>query len=49
MHNSSAAPKTLAARIHPFTSNAQREALHVYSNAVQEMQMGNFREALECF
>ncbi len=42
-------PKTLAARIHPFTNNAQKEALHVYSNAVQEMQMGNFQEALDGF
>ena len=49
MPNTSATPKTLAARIHPFTNNAQREALHVYSNAVQEMQLGNFREALDGF
>ncbi len=49
MYNPSATPKTLAARIHPFTNNAQREALNVYSNAVQEMQTGNFREALAGF
>ena len=49
MTKTSASPKTLAARVHPFTNNAQREALTTYGNAVQEMQMGNFREALEAF
>ncbi len=42
-------PKTLAAKIHPFHTNAQTEALELYGTAVQEMQMGNFSEALDGF
>ncbi len=49
MPKPNASPKTLAARLHPVPNNVQREAMTTYANAVQEMQSGNFREALAGF
>lgn len=41
--------KTLAAKVHPFANNAQREALGAYGAALQHMQSGRFDEALAGF
>jgi tetratricopeptide (TPR) repeat protein len=49
MSKSAASPKTLAAKVRPFTNNAQKEALHVYGAALQDMQSGRFDQALEGF
>ena len=49
MSKSNGSPKTLAAKIRPFTNNAQKEALQVYGTALQAMQSGNFEEALAAF
>ena len=49
MPKPSAAPKTLAAKVHPITNNAQKEALTVYGAALQAMQCGHFEKALQGF
>ncbi len=49
MPKPSATPKTLAAKVHPITNNAQKEALQVYTAALQAMQSGKFKEALDGF
>ncbi len=49
MSKSNGSPKTLAAKIRPFTNNAQKEALQLYGNALQAMQSGRFEEALAAF
>ncbi len=49
MSKSPASPKTLAAKVRPFTNNAQKEALQVYGAALQDMQTGRFVEAMEGF
>ncbi len=49
MSKPNGSPKTLAAKIRPFTNNAQKEALQVYGTALQAMQSGQFEEALGMF
>ncbi len=44
-----AQPKTLAAKVHPFATDAQRAAYDIYAAAVEAMQLGNYDEALEGF
>ncbi len=49
MSKSTASPKTLAAKVRPFTNNAQKEALHIYGAALEAMQSGQYEEAVEKF
>jgi tetratricopeptide (TPR) repeat protein len=49
MPKSTPSPKTLAAKVRPFTNTAQKEALSAYSGAVAAMQTGRFEKALEGF
>ncbi len=49
MSKSSASPKTLAAKVRPFTNTAQQEALAAYGAALEAMQTGRFDEALAGF
>ena len=49
MSKTSAPSKTLAAKVRPFTNNAQKEALHAYGAALEAMQAGQFEKALEGF
>ncbi len=49
MTKPTASPKTLAAKVHPFPNNAHKEALGLYSAALQAMQSGSFAEAMETF
>ncbi len=49
MSKSVHSPKTLAAKVHPFANNAQKEALGAYGAALQHMQSGRFDEALAGF
>jgi outer membrane protein assembly factor BamD (BamD/ComL family) len=49
MSKTSASPKTLAAKVRPFTNNAQKEALTVYAGALEAMQSGRYDEALSGF
>lgn len=41
--------KTLAAKVHPITNNAQKEALGIYSSALEALQSGQFEKALQGF
>ncbi len=49
MQKSPATSKTLAAKVRPITNNAQKEALGIYSAAVEALQAGNFEKALQGF
>jgi tetratricopeptide (TPR) repeat protein len=49
MSKTSASSKTLAAKVRPFTNNAQKEALSAYGSGLEAMQAGHFEKALEVF
>lgn len=49
MSKSPASSKTLAAKIRPITNHAQKEALGIYSAALEAMQSGHFDKALHGF
>ncbi len=49
MSKTMTSPKTLAAKIRPFTNNAQKEALQTYGSALQAMQSGQYESALRSF
>jgi tetratricopeptide (TPR) repeat protein len=49
MSKTPASSKTLAAKVRPFTNNAQKEALSAYGAALEAMQAGQFDKALEGF
>ena len=49
MSKSAATPKTLAARVHPFANNAQKETLNTYTHALQAMQTGKYEDAISQF
>ena len=49
MSKTATSSKTLAAKVTPFTNNAQKEALSAYGAALEAMQAGHFEKALEGF
>ena len=49
MPKTTAQSKTLAAKVHPFQNDAQREAFDAYASAVEAMQLGNYERALDGF